>query len=192
MGNIAVFLDRDGTINIDKNYLYKREDFEYLPGSVAGLKLLTEYGYCLIVITNQSGIGRGFYSEEDFLKIDRWMKNDLLERGVNISGTYYCPHIEDTKIKRYRKVCQCRKPNLGLFWKASIDFHIDIDRSFAIGDRLRDLSICNVSQCRGYLIGKTESPEIIKDIKNGGLYHVIWKPNIYECAKSIIEDNDIL
>ena len=76
-GNKAIFLDRDGTINVDKNYLYKQEDFEYIDGAVEGLRQLCDMGYLLVIITNQSGIARGYYTEEDYLKLDSWMKKDL-------------------------------------------------------------------------------------------------------------------
>ena len=152
---------------------------------------MSDFCYYLIIITNQSGIGRGFFSEGDYLKLEEWINKDLRRKGINISATYYCPHMEDAKIEKYRGVCQCRKPKLEMFWRASIDFQVDLDRSYAIGDRMRDLSICNVSKCRGYLVGKTEPSDIIKDVKNGNRYPIIWKSNIYECAVDIIKKNDL-
>ena len=149
--NKAVFLDRDGTINIDKDYLYKIEDFEYLPGAVEGLRLLQEQGYLLIVITNQSGIARGFYSEEDYLRLDKWMKEDLAQKGVKITASYYCPHLLDVKVSKYSIECECRKPKLGLFYQAAKDWDIDIDNSIAIGDKPRDIAISEVSKCKGIL-----------------------------------------
>ncbi len=150
--NKAVFLDRDGTINIDKGYLYTKEDFEYLPRAVEGLRRLSEAGYLLVVITNQSGIARGLYTEEDYLKLDTWMKTDLLSKGVSIAASYYCPHLPQAKIKQYKIVCRCRKPSTELFWRAQQDLNIDMDHSFAVGDRLRDLSICNESGIKGILL----------------------------------------
>ncbi len=89
MGNKAVFLDRDGTINADKNYLYRAEDFEFLPGAVEAMRMLQSHGYLLIIITNQSGIARGYYSEDDFLALTEWMLNALKESGVNVAKVYY-------------------------------------------------------------------------------------------------------
>ena len=92
MKNKAIFLDRDGTINIDKNYLYKKEEFEYLPGALQGLKNLTDANFLLFIITNQSGIARGFYSEADFLSLTEWMTKDLKSRGIKIEKVYSRPH----------------------------------------------------------------------------------------------------
>lgn len=148
----AVFLDRDGTINIDKDYLYRKEDFEYIPGAVEGLKKLYDAGYLLIIITNQSGIARGFYTEEDYLKLDNWLKNDLESRGIVISASYFCPHHPEALVKKYKLQCDCRKPKTGLYWRAQHDFNIDMNQSFAVGDKLRDLEICNESGVTGILI----------------------------------------
>ena len=168
-GNKAVFLDRDGTINIDKNYLYKQEDFEYIDGAVEGLRLLYDMGYLLVIITNQSGIARGYYSEEDYFKLDSWLKNDLLDKGVKIAGSYYCPHLPEGKVKAYAKDCDCRKPKTTLFWQATRELEIDMDKSFAIGDKTRDLSICNESGVKGILLGD--------ETVNDSNYHVCinWK-----------------
>ena len=108
--NRAVFLDRDGTINEDRHYLYKIEDFAFLPGVVEALRLLQEAGFLLIVVTNQSGIGRGYYTEADFQKLNTWMLSELKHQGITVAATYYCPHLPDAKIPQYRKDCDCRKP----------------------------------------------------------------------------------
>ena len=165
----AVFLDRDGTINIDKGYLYRISDFEFLPGAVDALKMLQSAGYLLIIITNQSGIGRGYYTEEDFMRLNDYMKAELAKSGVNISGVYYCPHLPDAEVERYRKICDCRKPATGLFERAVKDFNIDLSRSYAIGDKERDCAICSVSDCKGFLIGRDvsnlyEAAEIITGV----------------------------
>ena len=123
----AVFLDRDGTINMDKDFVCRIEDFEFLPGAIEGLKLLQDAGYLLIIITNQSGIARGYYTEADFHKLNDWMLTELQEHyGVKIDAVYYCPHLPSTdelvapELKKYRVSCTCRKPQIGLFEKATI------------------------------------------------------------------------
>ncbi len=151
-GNKAVFLDRDGTINVDKDYLYRIEDFEYIDGAIEGLKALVDLGYMLVVITNQSGIARGFYTEDDYHRINDWMKRDLASRGIKIEATYFCPHLPEGIVKEYAVECDCRKPATGLFWKAAHDLDIDMDHSIAIGDKQRDLSICKESGVKGILI----------------------------------------
>lgn len=168
-GNKAVFLDRDGTINVDKYYLYKKEDFEYIDGAVEGLRYLCEMGYLLIIITNQSGIARGYYSEEDYHVLDSWLKNDLKNKGVMIAKSYYCPHLPEGKVKDYATECICRKPKTALFWQAQKELNINMNLSYAIGDKVRDLCICSESGVKGILLGN----------KNGAdsRYHVCsnWK-----------------
>lgn len=157
--NKAVFLDRDGTINVEKHYLYKIEDFEFLPGVIEGLRSLQKAGYLLIVITNQSGIGRGYYTEADFHRLNDWMVEELKAHGVDITAVYYCPHLPDALIPEYRKECECRKPKLGMYYQAAEEWNIDFAQSIAIGDNLRDCEICRVEGCRGFLINNQINPD---------------------------------
>ena len=91
----AVFLDRDGTINVEKDYLYQISDFEYMDGALEGLKELSDMGYLLVVVTNQSGIARGYYKEQDYLNLEKWMCEDLRSKGIPIARCYFCPHLPD-------------------------------------------------------------------------------------------------
>ncbi len=143
--NKAVFLDRDGTINIDKGYVHTKEEFEYLPGVVEGLQLLQKAGFLLVIITNQSGIARGLFTEEEYLDFQKWISNSLKKQGIKIAAQYYCPHINSDN-------CECRKPKIALFEKAARELDIDWNSSFAIGDKLRDLEVCNKKNIKGYLI----------------------------------------
>lgn len=147
--NKAAFLDRDGTINVDKNYLYKIEEFEYLNGAIENLRLLQEKGFLLIIITNQSGIARGLFTEEEYLRLQKWMVEDLKSKGITITACYYCPHLPTAIIPKYRCVCNCRKPGTELFYKAAKDYNIDLNKSVAIGDKTRDLCICKVTDAKG-------------------------------------------
>lgn len=166
--NKAVFLDRDGTINVDKNYLYKIEDWEFIDGVIEGLQILQRLGFKLIVITNQSGIARGYYTEQDAIKIFDYMINELAKKDIKIEKVYYCPHVGNE--------CNCRKPKLGLFYKAQKDFDIDFSHSYAIGDKLRDLEICNKENVKGFLLDQ--------DIK-------IQNGNIRKC-KNLLEAAQII
>ena len=150
----AAFLDRDGTINVDKEYLYRIEDFEYLDGAAEGMRLLQDWGYALVIITNQSGIARGYYAEDDYFRLMEWMLADLAERGIYISGAYHCPHHLAGTVEKYAKSCNCRKPKTGLFYKAAEELGIDLDRSIAIGDKVRDLEICRETGARGFLLSE--------------------------------------
>jgi D-glycero-D-manno-heptose 1,7-bisphosphate phosphatase len=155
--NKAVFLDRDGTINTDSGYVYRIQDFKFIEGVRESLLLLQEAGYLLVVISNQSGVARGYYTEDDVVRLHAWMIKTLYSEGIVISGVYYCPHHPRGVIEPYNRDCGCRKPKLELFYRAVRDMDIDIDISFAIGDRVRDLEICGVSGCRGYLLRGTEA-----------------------------------
>lgn len=186
--NKAIFLDRDGTINVEKHYLYKIEDFEFLPGVVAALQELQRVGFLLIVITNQSGIARGYYTEDDFQKLNDWMVSTLKEQGVTIADVYYCPHLPDAQVEAYRKNCTCRKPMLGMFEQAVLDYNIDLCQSYAIGDKIRDCAICEITACRGFLIGVNESDDIITEVKNNYYPRIRYKQSLKECVDSILYD----
>ena len=180
--NKAIFLDRDGTINIEKHYLYRVEDFEFLPEVVDALKELQRAGYLLIVITNQSGIARGYYTEADFQKLNDWMVSTLREQGVTIADVYYCPHLPDAQVPEYRKDCNCRKPKLGMYEQAILDHDIDLSQSYAIGDKIRDCAICETTPCRGFLIGENEKPEVIAEVKAGKDVRVSYAKDLNEAA----------
>lgn len=185
--NKAVFLDRDGTINVEKNYLHKIEDFEFLPDVLEGLKLLQDAGFLLIIVTNQSGIGRGYYSEKDFLILNNWMLKALDGKGIHISKVYYCPHLSDARIEKYRLECNCRKPKLGMYERAIRDFDVCVSDSWSIGDKIRDCAICEATACRGYLIGNNEKKEIIEAVKNHAYKNVGYAGSLYEAAILIRE-----
>ncbi len=189
--NKAVFLDRDGTINVDKNYLYRKEDFELLPHTIEALRLLQNAGFLLVVITNQSGIARGYYTEEQFMKLNQWMIENFRTKGITIDAVYYCPHHPQAKIEQYRRNCNCRKPKTELFETAVRDLNIDLAKSFAIGDRLRDCCICQKSNCRGFVIGNTESLDTIQKIKSGDIINVSYQPTLLETAQTIVNEKDL-
>ena len=117
----TVFLDRDGTINEEVSYLHKVEDFRFLPGVVEGMKRLYDSGFSLVVLTNQAGIGRGYYTEKDAENVHHYMREELAKEGISLSGIYYCPHHPEA-IPPYKVDCPCRKPKAGLFYQAEWDF----------------------------------------------------------------------
>lgn len=191
MENKAVFLDRDGTINVEKHYLHKIEDFEFLPGAIEALKMLQNAGFLLIIITNQSGIGRGYYQEKDFVALNDWMLNYLEENGVHISKVYFCPHHPNAKLDKYRAVCNCRKPATGLFEQAINEFSIDISKSWAIGDKLRDCAICGATACKGVLIENNETEEVLRSVKNGEMKDIFYAVSLKDAAQRILLEEDI-
>lgn len=137
--NRALFLDRDGVINVDKNYIYKIEDFQFFPGIFDLLKFFQSKGFLLIVITNQAGIGRGYYSETDFHRLTAWMLRQFESRGIRITKVYYAPSHPDYGIGVYKREDQFRKPNPGMILYAKEEFDIDLGRSILIGDQESDI-----------------------------------------------------
>lgn len=180
----AVFLDRDGTINVEKNYLYRIEDFEYAEGALAALERMEEAGYLLIIISNQSGIARGYYSEEDYRKLNEWMLSDLGQKGIHVAGSYHCPHHPEGVVAKYRVTCNCRKPGTELFWRAIREHDVDVGKSYAIGDKMRDLAICGESDAQGILIEGSDSPPY----SAGDKYRKeLWIcRNLFEAAQKMI------
>lgn len=148
----AVFLDRDGVINIDKAYVSKIEDFEFCEGVFETLRHFQKLGYLLIIVTNQSGIGRGYYSEEDFQKLTSWMRQELLHVKITIDAVYHCPHVPETN-------CACRKPKSGMFEEAIKAFDIDVTHSWMIGDKPSDIEAAHGAGIeQTILLGNAQSP----------------------------------
>ena len=137
MTNKAVFLDRDGVINVDHGYVYRKEDFEFVDGIFEACRYFQNNGYLLIVVTNQSGIARGMYTEDDFQELTEWMVQRFREEGVEIAGVYHCPHHPDFGSEE-TKNCDCRKPKPGMVLRGIREFDIDTDRSIMLGDKSTD------------------------------------------------------
>jgi D-glycero-D-manno-heptose 1,7-bisphosphate phosphatase len=130
----ALFLDRDGVVNVEKNYLHKIEDFELMDGIVEVCRAYQDQGYLIIIVTNQSGISRGYYTEEDFALLSRWMVEHFKSLGVTITHIYHCPHHESID-----GACECRKPEPGMFLEAQKTYDVDMKNSVMIGDNERDI-----------------------------------------------------
>ena len=128
----AVFLDRDGVLNYERDFLYKIEDFKFIDGAIDALLYLQSKKYILFIITNQSGIGRGYYSEQDFKTLTKWMLKELLKNKIKISKVCYCPHINEDN-------CNCRKPKTGMIDNIMTSWNIDIENSWLIGDKNSDI-----------------------------------------------------
>lgn len=136
----AVFFDRDGVLNEEVGYLYKAEEFHWQKGAVEAIRFLNERGYYVFVVTNQSGVARGFYTEKDVQALHNWMNGELQKQGAKIDAFYYCPHHPEAAIERYRQVCSCRKPLPGMIRQAAEQYEIDFGRSLMIGDRESDVA----------------------------------------------------
>jgi len=130
----ALFLDRDGVINVEKNYLYKIEDFEFIDGIFNLCAYYQNLGYIIVVVTNQSGIAREYYSEHDFNVLTSWMTKEFEKYAVEIKKVYFCPHHPDISGE-----CSCRKPKPGMLLEAAKEFDIDLNNSILVGDKERDI-----------------------------------------------------
>jgi D-glycero-D-manno-heptose 1,7-bisphosphate phosphatase len=135
----AAFIDRDGVINEERGFVHRRTDFEFIAGSVDALRRLRAAGYSLVVITNQSGIARGLYSEADFHELNAYMLERLSAAGVVLDSVQYCPHLPDAPVAQYRLDCGCRKPHAGMLLAASRELNIDAVPSILVGDRRADI-----------------------------------------------------
>ncbi len=135
----VAFLDRDGVLNVDVNYLHKPEQVVWLPGAIEAVRELNDAGYLVIVVTNQAGIGRGFYTESDFEVFTAWMAERLADAGAHVDAVYHCPHHPTEALPGWREDCECRKPRPGMFLRAIAEWDVDVERSFMVGDKPGDL-----------------------------------------------------
>jgi D-glycero-D-manno-heptose 1,7-bisphosphate phosphatase len=139
MSQKAVFLDRDGVINEDHAYVHKIEDFHFIDGVFEACKYFCEQGYLIVIVTNQSGIGRGYYTEEQFHQLNSWMCQEFKRQGVKISQVYFCPHHPKQALPEYLINCTCRKPLPGMLNQAIEAFDIDVSQSVMVGDKISDI-----------------------------------------------------
>lgn len=147
----AAFLDRDGVLNRDVGFVYRKQDFFWMPGARRAVFRLNKLGYVVIVVTNQSGVARGFYSEQDVAALHGWINDELRCYNAHIDAFYYCPHHPTEGVEPYRRNCDCRKPLPGMIFQAMRDWDIDPDRSFLIGDKEIDLLAARSAGIRGVL-----------------------------------------
>lgn len=150
MGSRAAFIDRDGVLNEERSFVYRREDFAFIPGSIEALQRLSRAGYRLVVVTNQSGIARGLYTEDDHAALTEHMRQGLGKEGVHLDAVEYCPHLPDAPLPQYRVDCDCRKPKPGMLLRAIRALDLDAGSSFLVGDRISDVQAgraAGIGQC---------------------------------------------
>ena len=139
-GDAAIFLDRDGVINEDRGYVSQWSEFKLLPGVLDGLGRLQGLGLRLIIVTNQSGIGRGYYTEGDFAKLTTQMIDHFADHGIDLTAVYHCPHHPTEALGGYRQQCRCRKPGPGMIERAISDWALDPTRCALVGDKPSDIA----------------------------------------------------
>ena len=185
----AVFLDRDGVICEDVGYLTEVSQLQLIPDAAQAVHLLNSSGLKVIIITNQSGVARGYFSEAQVREIHREMGKLLSTQRAYIDAIYYCPHYPEGTIEHYRRECDCRKPSPGMLTQAANDHGIDLAQSYLVGDKLTDIECAQRAGARGILVltgyGKDEEEKIDGASPSKP---VCIAPNLFEAAQWIIED----
>lgn len=188
-GQKAVFLDRDGTINVEKNYLHLIEEFEFIPGVPEAIARLNRAGFLVLVVTNQSGVARGYFSLEDVERLHAHIQAVLPQFGAHIDRFYICPHHPTAGTGEFKLACNCRKGEPGLLLQASEELGVDLSVSYMVGDKLADLEAGSRAGCRSILVRtgygeETESTgfkeaEVVDDLS--AAVKLILDDNSWEC-----------
>jgi len=180
----AVFLDRDGVITQDPPaYAHRIDQLEIIPKSDEAIRLLNEQNYTVLVVTNQSGIARGYYQEKDAHVFNDEMKKRLSEKKAHVDGIYYCPHHPRGKIEQYRKTCTCRKPASGMLLQGAKDFNVDLTQSFIVGDKWRDIQAGKNVGCTTILVRTGTGNDQPLD-QDPGVDYIV--NDLYEAVTTII------
>ena len=164
MKDKAVFFDRDGVLNVDVAYLYKIEKLRWVEGAKEAAAYLNALGYKLFIVTNQSGIARGYYTVEQMQELHAYMQRELAAAGGKIAKVYYCPHHKEGVVPAYSCDCDCRKPKPGMLLQAFAEYDIDKEQSFLIGDGQRDVDAAEAAGIKGYLFKGGNLLEFVKGI----------------------------
>jgi D-glycero-D-manno-heptose 1,7-bisphosphate phosphatase len=175
----AVFIDRDGTINVDTHYPYQVESLEFIPSAIDGLKILSMLHFHLIVVANQAGIALGIFNREQMSKFNEEIRIRVERAGARIDGFYYCPHLEAKHLQSRVPLCECSKPSPGMLIEAVKDFKLDLSKSFIIGDKTSDIAAGESVGCVTILVKTGEAG------KEEGALPVVPRyvtENLYEAA----------
>lgn len=160
----AAFLDRDGVINLDDAYVGTRDRLRWMPGVTDAIRKLNDAGYYVFVFTNQSGVARGFFSEDDVRTLHNWMRGELMRDGARIDDFRYCPHHPDGVVPRYTRECNWRKPQAGMILDLMKHWPVAKARSFVVGDKQRDLDAGSAAGIKGYLYNGDNLSDFIDDV----------------------------
>jgi len=176
--NKAAFIDRDGVLNEDREFVCRSADFHFIPGSIAALRALREAGYRLVVITNQSGIGRGLFSEADYLELQAYMRARLEQAGVVLDDIEYCPHAPEAG-------CECRKPRPGMILSAIRKLAVEPSRSLLVGDRAADIEAGRAAGVGGCFLVRSGKPLATGDAQLAdGVY-----PDLAACVAALLRQD---
>jgi D-glycero-D-manno-heptose 1,7-bisphosphate phosphatase len=154
----AAFIDRDGVINAELEYVHHIADFHVLPGAVKGLQQLANFGYALVVVTNQAGIAKGKYSEAEYAALTQHMRDLFARQGISLAGVYHCPHHPQGSVPAYAIDCDCRKPAPGLLLRAAAELNLDLHCSVLVGDKLSDVAAGRAAGVRWTVLVESGHP----------------------------------
>ncbi len=155
----AIFLDRDGTLIEDVGYPHKIEQIKFLPQVAEAITLSNSHGFKVIIVTNQSGVARGYFTEDAVVEFNRYIVQALSAQGAIIDAVYFCPHHVEGAVERYRKDCTCRKPRPGMIQRAAADLDIELARSFVVGDKMSDVEAGRRATCKTVLLNEQNAVE---------------------------------
>jgi D-glycero-D-manno-heptose 1,7-bisphosphate phosphatase len=178
--NKALFLDRDGVINVDHGYVSQPEQFEFIEGVFDACLRFQQLGYQIHVVTNQSGIARGYYSEAQFHRLTEWMREQFAAHGVHIGDVYHCPHHPTKGIAPYVQACACRKPAPALLVRAIREHHIDAPHSIMVGDKAADMQAAASAGVGLRILVQSGQPFSPEDALTA---HAVW-PSLYAFASA--------
>lgn len=153
----ALFLDRDGVINIDHGHVYRKENFEFVNGIVELVRRANAAGWLVVVVTNQAGIAKGYYSEADFQVLMAWVRQQFADQGAHLDGVYHCPHHPEFGAQEFRQ-CRCRKPGPDMLLQAAAQWHIDLPGSVLIGDKETDMAAARAAGVGAAYLFESEDP----------------------------------
>lgn len=178
----AAFLDRDGVINLDRAYVHKWEEFEFVPGAVDAMRRLKQAGYALVVVTNQSGLARGMYTEEQYQTLTAHMRRALSEAGAEVDAVYHCPHHPKGKVPQLAVDCDCRKPEPGMILRAARDLGLSLADSILVGDKPSDIEAARAAGVGRAFIVQSDNDESTGDLAGADAAYT----NLPACVDAIL------
>ncbi|MBU1423676.1 MAG: D-glycero-beta-D-manno-heptose 1,7-bisphosphate 7-phosphatase [Bacteroidetes bacterium] len=185
MGDIGIFLDRDGTINEELEFISDPENVVLIPGSVDAIREANQLGLKVFVITNQSGIARGLIKEEDLVRVHNKLVKLLNAENAHLDAIYFCPHHPDYGEPPYRTLCDCRKPNTGMLKQAEAEFNIDLKKSFIIGDRIIDIQTAHAAGAKSILVLTGYGKNQIEIVKSQNIYVDYIAENLHDAMQFV-------
>lgn len=177
----AAFLDRDGVINHDKAYVHRWEDFEFVPGALEGMRLLQQAGYVLVIVTNQSGLARGYYSEQQYQALNAALRRHLAGQGVRLAGIYHCPHHPKGSVPELAIDCDCRKPAPGMLLRAARELGLSLRESLMVGDKASDIEAARAAGLSNAYLVRSDNPEHGAEITDADGYFT----SLGDCATQL-------